>query len=78
MRSGSVVQFVSGDVAVDSAVVNVLGDATGDGVVNGKDLIRIKKQILEGNAVEYTEFADVNRDGVVDEADLDALVNMVL
>ena len=77
MRSGSVVQFVSGDVAVDSAVVNVLGDATGDGVVNGKDLIRIKKQILEGSAVEYTEFADVNCDGVVDENDLDALVNML-
>ncbi len=78
MRSGCVVQFVRDGSVVDSVAINVGGDATGDGVVNGKDLIRIKKQILEGNAVEYTEFADVNRDGVVDEADLDALVNMVL
>lgn len=45
--------------------------------MNGKDIIRIKKQILGGNVVEYTEFADINCDGTVDEKDLDALVNML-
>lgn len=77
IKTGCLVQFIRNNSVVDSVTIVVSGDATGDGIVNGKDIIRIKKQILGGNVVEYTEFADINCDGTVDEKDLDALVNML-
>ena len=77
IKTGCVVQFVRNKSVVDSVAIVVKGDATGDGVINGKDIIRIKKQILEGGAVEYPEYADINCDGTVDENDLSTLTAMM-
>ncbi len=64
-----------GSIEVQSAIVVVTGDATGDGVANGKDLIRMKKQMLNGDAVKYAEYADANGDGKVDDSDLKYLTS---
>ena len=73
LRSGYVVQLLADGVAVDSLIVNVAGDLTGDGVVNTKDLIRLKKHIFYDDAVEHFKIADINRDGTVDEQDIQAI-----
>ena len=73
--TGYTVKKFIGSIEVQSAVVVVSGDATGDGVANGKDLIRMKKQMLNGNAVKYAEYADANGDGVVNGSDLQYLTS---
>ena len=73
--TGYTVKKYVGAVEIESAVIVVSGDATGDGVVNGKDLIRTKKQMLNGNAVKYAEYADANGDGTVNSADLEYLTS---
>ncbi len=77
IKTGCLIQLIENGVVKESISVIVSGDVTGDGVINGKDLIRIKKQILEGGAVEYPEYADINCDGKVDENDLTALTSMM-
>ena len=77
IKTGCRIQLIENNIAKESISVIVGGDVTGDGIVNGKDLIRIKKQILEGGAVEYPEYADINCDGTVDENDLSALTAMM-
>ncbi len=77
ITSGCVVQLVRDEKLMDSIGIVVSGDATCDGIVNGKDLIRIKKQINSGDAVEYTEYADINCDGIIDNADLECLIGMM-
>lgn len=76
-KTGYRVVISDGETVVGSSVVIVNGDGTGDGVVNGKDLIRMKKQMLLGDAVEYSEFVDYNGDGVVDDSDAEYLMSMV-
>ncbi len=52
------------------------GDATGDGIVDGKDLVRIKKYIagydfdMGISDVDIETGADANGDGVIDGKDL--------
>ncbi len=52
------------------------GDATGDGIVDNKDLVRIKKYLAaydydtETSSVEISDIADATGDGVVDSKDL--------
>lgn len=53
--------------------VVLMGDANDDGVIDAKDLVRIKKQLALGNVVKYDENADMNDDGVIDEKDLEML-----
>lgn len=52
------------------------GDLNGDGEVNGTDLVKLAKQILEGTADVKT--ADLNGDGVLNGTDLVMLVNIIL
>ncbi|MBR5093907.1 MAG: dockerin type I repeat-containing protein [Oscillospiraceae bacterium] len=53
-----------------SGTDRIPGDVTGDGIVNGKDLIRLRKH-LAGATVEIVEAnADVTGDGVVNGKDL--------
>ncbi len=73
LKSGYVVQLLTNGVAADSLIVNVAGDLTGDGVVNTKDLIRLKKHIFYDDAIEHFKIADINRDGTVDEQDIQAI-----
>ena len=74
LKTGMILQIMNSDGTADGLTVIVNGDVTGDGIVNGKDIIRIKKQINSGNAVEYIEYADVNSDGIVNEDDITALM----
>ncbi len=74
LKTGMILQIVNSDGTVNGVTVIVNGDITGDGVVNGKDLIRLKKQITQSNAVEHIEYADINSDGVVNENDLTAIM----
>lgn len=52
------------------------GDLSGDGEVNGTDLVQIVKLIVEGKS--DVEAADLNGDGEVNGTDLVKLVNMIL
>lgn len=52
------------------------GDLTGDGVVNGTDLVLLVDYILQGNNDE--EDADLNGDGQVNGTDLVVLVNLIM
>ena len=61
----------SEDVVIDITLWQT-GDITGDGVVNLKDLIRLKK-ILAGSADNDGAPEDYNNDGAVNALDLTAL-----
>ncbi len=43
----------------------LLGDLTGDGIVNVNDLLTMKDFILKGNVVNSIELGDLNSDGVI-------------
>src|SRR4051794_19465391 len=63
-----------------AAVPNQLGDIDGDGVATVLDLARIVGHI-RGTAPlspELSVIADVNKDGVINQADLDELVKEIL
>ena len=77
VKTGSVVQIVQDGAVVDSVALVVESDVNGDGRLTAKDFIRLKKQIAQGSWVEYPEYADINRDGVVDTLDLEALAAMI-
>jgi hypothetical protein len=77
LQTGQIIQLSDGN-ASEMLYIRVAGDATGDGIVNGKDLIRINKQIKEGYAVTHPEFADANNDGAVNAADLAFVVNAII
>ena len=77
VKTGSVIQIVQDGAVVDSAALVVESDVDGDGRLTAKDFIRLKKQIAQGSWVEYPEYADINRDGVVDTLDLEALAKAI-
>ena len=52
------------------------GDLTGDGDVNGTDLVQLIEYVLTGKS--DVKAADLNGDGVVNGTDLVMLVNMIL
>ena len=55
---------------------SILGDVTGDGIVNILDIVSTISLILSGN--EYLSSADLNSDGIVNVLDIVALVNIIL
>ncbi len=55
----------------------ILGDANGDEIINGKDMIRIKKH-LNGENVKIGTAADIDRDGKFTETDLSLLADMIV
>ncbi len=69
--------YVNGKV-VDKATVIVIGDIQLDGIVNGKDLIRLQKH-LNGTSLSSAAkiAADVNGDGAVNANDKKALVEII-
>ncbi len=62
---------------VKEVMIRMSCDGNGDAVINGKDLIRLKKQLLQGDAVMYDVFVDYNCDGAVNEADAEYLVSLL-
>ena len=58
--------------------VVITGDANGDAKLNGKDIIRIKKYLLNMETdVIYSLCGDLNGDGIVNDADISALVSAI-
>lgn len=68
------------DVDIEnSADVNILGDASGDYVINTGDVIAMMDIIYTAAAdVKYNAAADINRDGKVDVADFAMLKKFVM
>ena len=68
-----------GETYTDTVTVAIAGDANGDGVLDGKDLIRLRKFLAtydpnaEEQETEVFPGADVNGDGKIDGRDLIAL-----
>ena len=56
----------------------VFGDANGDKIINGKDMIRIKKYLIGENVKIGTSASDLDRDGKITEADLSLLSDMIM
>ena len=58
---------------VDTYTVVIFGDANGDGYVDGQDSLFIWMIIWSGDTSvnAYNLAADANRDGVIDELDVD-------
>ena len=64
-------------VGIKKIMLRMSCDGNGDAVVNGKDLIRLKKQLLNGDAVINDAIFDYNCDGEVNEADAEYLVSFL-
>ncbi len=54
------------------------GDVNGDGIINGRDIIRLKKYLLDPSVRIRKNLAKLNDDDVIDSQDLELLINMVM
>ena len=70
---GASVEYVSATDVVETAV----GDATGDGIVNLLDVIRIIKSITD-EGIYVHPAADVNKDGVINVYDALIIVKSII
>ena len=58
--------------------IAVTGDANGDALINGKDVIRLKKYLKQIETdVIYSLCGDINGDGKLTDADISSLVEIV-
>ena len=55
-----------------------MGDVNGDGIVNGRDIIRLKKYLLYPSVRIRKNLAMLNDDDVIDSTDLELLVDMIM
>ena len=55
-----------------------VGDANGDGIINGKDMIRVKCYIIDSKTALIKDAADIDGDGDIDNNDLIKLRDMIL
>ncbi len=69
--TGAVVELYDGETLVDSAVVVVLGDIDGNGVIDTTDYLRVKSAFLEAMKLgdAQTIAADVDGNGTIDGTD---------
>ena len=75
-ENGAVAAF--SEVFTVSVEDYVSGDANGDKIINGKDMIRIKKHLIGENVKIGTSASDLDRDGKITEADLSLLSDMIM
>ncbi len=68
-------KIINGKETVRATLV-VMGDTNCDGIVNGKDLIQAKKALLGQSTKGYGIAADTNRNGILEDSDLSALVEL--
>ena len=54
------------------------GDVNGDGIINGRDVIRLKKYLLDPSVRIRKNLAMLNDDDVIDSKDLELLINMII
>ena len=73
-----------GETYTDTVTVAIAGDDNGDGVLDGKDMIRLRKYLAtydpdaEEQETEVFPGADVNNDGVINGKDLIALRKLLV
>ncbi len=70
--------FVMGAVFVATSnvfasVVSLKCDVNGDGIINGKDIVRIFKHIKDPDVYPFSKAVDVNGDGVISREDANAV-----
>lgn len=58
---------------IAAAVISLDCDVNGDGVINGKDIVRLLKHIKDPEGYPYNENADVNGDGVISKDDVNSV-----
>ncbi len=73
--TGCKARYYNGDTIDDEIVIIVTADVDGDGITNGKDLIRLKKFLANMGTIEYEASADVNGDGIVTVDDVSAAID---
>ena len=63
--------LATGYVVNDKYTISVLGDVSGDGVVDARDSLRILKYAVGTYELnnEYAKSADLNKDGIIDARD---------
>ncbi len=66
--------FENGVYVIVTSVI--IGDVNCDGIINGKDVIRMKKY-MEDNETLITASADLNSDGEINDDDVAILVEMI-
>lgn len=77
IKTDYTVVVINGNTIEENCYIIVDGDGNCDGVVNGKDLIRLKKHIIGGNAAVCDEYVDYNGDGVLNDSDAEYLTAMI-
>lgn len=75
--SGCKIYRYDGDMICDIATIIVDGDLDGDGIANGKDLIRAKKMMQNSTNDGWKEAADLDGDDAISDADLSALAQII-
>ncbi len=75
--SGCKIYRYDGDMICDIATIIVDGDLDGDGVANGKDLIRAKKMMQNSTNDGWKEAGDLDGDDAISDADLSALAQII-
>ncbi len=73
--SGCIIKLYYDGFAYDTAVIIIKADIDGDGLASGKDLIRAKKLMSNVSVDGYAEAADVNGDGIVNDADISIIAS---
>lgn len=68
--SGDVYCIGCGENLSSSAELPALGDLNGDGIVDLKDLIRLKKKTADDAVIIHKLTGDINRDTVINALDL--------
>ncbi len=76
LKTGYKVQYYKYSMVFDEAIVIVKADTTGDGIINGKDLIRAKK-IAAAETNGYIEAADFDGTNTISQSDLKSLVALI-
>ena len=69
--TGAIISLIYADVTVDSVIVILTGDFSGDGFVNNKDVVMINQYVLEKRTADRNQMIaiDVNADGYVNNRD---------
>ena len=76
--SGCKIYRYDGDIICDIATIIVDGDLDGDGIANGKDLIRAKKMMQNSTTDGWKEAADLDGDDAISDEDLSSLAQIIV
>lgn len=75
--SGCKIYLCEGDIIYDIATIIVEGDLDGNGISNGKDLIRAKKMMLGTMDYGWIEAGDFDGDCAISDSDISILVDVI-